>query len=108
MARIINASTTMLGVLFLVAAVQTLTGCQALTGETIGQNIDDTNLTAYVKAKLAGDKMVTLTRLSVQTTNGVVHLTGVVTSDQEKARAGEIARQVGGVRDVVNNIQVRP
>ena len=106
MARIIHASATIL-MLFLLAGGQLLIGCEALTGQTLGENIDDTNLTAYVKASLAGDKMVNLTRISVQTTNGVVHLAGVVSSDEEKARAEEIARGVRGVKDVVNNIQVR-
>jgi len=101
MARIITASTTMLALLFL------LTGCQALTGETLGQNIDDTNITAYVKAKLTGDKAVNLTRIGVETNRGVVHLTGVVESDSERARAGQLANEVGGVRGVVNNIQIR-
>lgn len=101
MARIITASTTMLALLFLLA------GCQALTGETLGQNIDDTNITAYVKTKLTGDKAVNLTRIGVETNRGVVHLTGVVESDGERARAGQLASEVGGVKGVVNNIQIR-
>lgn len=108
MGRIINASATILTVLFILTGSQVFTGCEALTGQTLGENIDDTNLTAYVKTALAGDKMVNLTRISVQTTNGVVHLTGVVASDEEKARAEEITRGVRGVKGVVNNIQVRP
>jgi osmotically-inducible protein OsmY len=101
MARVINASIALL-VMFVLLA-----GCQALTGETVGQNIDDTNLTAYVKAKLVGDKAVNLTRIGVTTTNGVVHLTGVVRSDREREHAEELAREVQGVKGVVNNIQVR-
>lgn len=81
MARGVNASLGLLAIFLLV------TGCQALTGETLGQNIDDTNLTAYVKAKLVGDKAVNLTRIGVETVNGVVHLTGVVGSNRESARA---------------------
>ncbi len=108
MARINQALATIATVLFLLTAGQLFTGCETLTGQTLGENIDDTNLTAYVKTSLAGDKMVNLTRISVQTTNGIVHLTGVVGSDAEKARAEEIARGVSGVKGVVNNIQVRP
>ncbi len=108
MARIIHASATIATILFLLTAGQLFTGCEALTGQTLGENIDDTNLTAYVKTSLASDKMVNLTRINVQTTNGVVHLAGVVSSDEEKARAEEIVRGVRGVKDVVNNIQVRP
>src|SRR5436190_12295026 len=61
-----------------------LSGCTAMTGETLGQNIDDTNITAAVKTKLAtGEKASTLTRIDVDTVRGVVSLNGVVATDQE-------------------------
>jgi hyperosmotically inducible periplasmic protein len=85
-----------------------LSGCQSMTGETLGQNIDDTNITAAVKTKLAtGDKASTLTRIDVDTVRGVVSLNGVVATDQERARAEQIASQVGGVKRVINNLQVQ-
>ena len=84
-----------------------LAGCQALTGETLGENIDDTTITTTVKAKLAADKAATLTRVEVDTDRGVVQLSGVVKSAADKTRAGEIARSVSGVRRVVNNLQVQ-
>jgi hyperosmotically inducible protein len=82
-------------------------GCQALTGQTLGENIDDTTLTTSVKTKLATDKLATLTRVGVDTVNGVVTLTGVVTSPEERARAEELARSVNGVKGVKNNLQVQ-
>ena len=84
-----------------------VSGCTALTGETLGQNIDDTNITATVKAKLAAEKASTLTRIDVDTVRGVVSLGGVVASDAERSRAEQIASQVGGVKRVVNNLQVQ-
>jgi hypothetical protein len=48
-----------------------MTGCQATTGETMGQNIDDGTLTSYVKTKLASDKLVSLTRVGVETNSPV-------------------------------------
>lgn len=84
-----------------------LSGCTAVTGETLGQNIDDTTLTTTVKTKLSGDKLANLTRIDVDTYNGVVSLNGVVSTPQEKERAEEIARSVDGVKKVVNNLQVR-
>jgi len=83
-----------------------MTGCQAMTGETMGQNLDDGTLTTYVKTQLASDKLVTLSRVGVETNNGVVYLTGEVETAQEKSRAGTVAAQVKGVRQVVNNLQV--
>jgi len=84
-----------------------LAGCQAMTGETMGQNIDDTNITAAVKTKLAAEKVSTLMRIEVETTRGVVHLTGIVDTAAQRARAEQIASQGGGVRRVVNNLQTR-
>jgi hyperosmotically inducible periplasmic protein len=85
-----------------------LNGCQAMTGETAGQNIDDTTITTTVKGKLAAEKVGTFTRVSVNTNLGVVQLTGVVNSSAEKTQAEEVARGVGGVKRVVNNLQVQP
>jgi len=83
-----------------------MTGCQAMTGETAGQNIDDGVLTTSVKTQLAGERLNTLSRVGVETNNGTVVLTGEVETAQEKARAGTVAAQVKGVRYVTNNLQV--
>ena len=48
-----------------------------------------------------------LTRLGVLSTRGVVYLSGRVLSDDQCARAGEITREVPGVRRVVNAVEVR-
>ncbi len=89
-----------------VAFLLLITGCQALTGETMGQNIDDGTLTSYVKTKLASDKLITLTRVGVETNNGIVYLTGEVETAEQKSRIGSLASQVKGVKKVVNNLQV--
>jgi hyperosmotically inducible protein len=84
-----------------------LNGCQAMTGETMGENIDDTTITTTVKAKLAAEKGSTLTRIQVDTNRGVVQLSGVVDSSADRSLAERVARGVGGVKGVVNNLQVR-
>jgi osmotically-inducible protein OsmY len=92
--------------LAVVLLVVALAGCQAMTGKTAGQNVDDANLTASVKANLVADKAANLTRIDVDTNNGVVYLNGTVESPQQKARAEQLASQVKGVKKVVNNLQV--
>lgn len=87
--------------------VFSLAGCQAMTGRTAGQNIDDSTLTGSVKTKLATDKVSSLTRIDVDSTNGVVALNGVVESAEQRARAQDLAAQVNGVKRVVNNLQVQ-
>jgi hyperosmotically inducible protein len=94
-------------ILPLLALVLMLAGCQAVTGETLGQNIDDTTITTTVKAKLAAEKGSTLTRVQVDTNRGVVQLTGVVDSSADRSLAERVTRGVGGVKNVVNNLQVR-
>ena len=91
-----------------IALTWVLSGCQTLTGETLGEHIDDTTITTTVKAKLAQEKGTTLTRIQVDTDRGVVQLTGVVQSPAERSRAEQITRGVSGVKSVVNNLQVRP
>ncbi len=100
MASIIRL-TVLLVVLF------TLTGCQAMTGRTAGRNIDDLTITASVKARLVADKLSNLTRIDVDTVNGVVSLTGLVESEFEKRRAEDIASLVDGVEKIVNDLQVQ-
>jgi osmotically-inducible protein OsmY len=87
--------------------VLALGGCQAMTGRTAGQTVDDASITTAVKTKLAADKVSSLTRIDVDTTRGTVYLNGVVESPDQKARAEEIASQVGGINGVVNNLQVQ-
>lgn len=83
-----------------------LSACQAVTGRTAGETLDDATITTTVKAQLAKDKLGTLARIDVDTTNGVVALNGVVKTPQERARAEEIARSVRGVKKVINNLQI--
>jgi len=90
-----------------VAIMMLLAACSSMTGRTLGENIDDAGITAKVKAKLAGEKISTVTRIDVDTNQGVVALNGTVASETMKVRAGEIAREVKGVRDVVNNLRVQ-
>jgi osmotically-inducible protein OsmY len=71
-----------------------LFGCQSMTGSTVGQNIDNPNIKATVKSKLAVDKASSLSRVGVETTRGTVQLTGVVDSAGTREKAAAIARSV--------------
>jgi len=83
-----------------------MTGCQAMTGQTMGETIDDSYITGAVKTQLASDKMVSLTRVEVETNNGVVYLTGQVQTAEQRSHIASLASQVKGVKQVVNNLQV--
>lgn len=83
-----------------------MSGCQAMTGQTAGEIVDDSYITSSVKTQLAADKVGTLTRVEVETNNGVVYLTGQVQSADQKSHIGSVVSQVKGVKKVVNNLQV--
>jgi osmotically-inducible protein OsmY len=77
-----------------------------LTGKTLGENVDDASLTTSVKAKLVADRAVNLTRVDVDTNRGVVSLNGTVRSAEEKSHVERLAREVDGVKRVINNLEV--
>src|ERR1043165_4046106 len=88
----------------LMLVVAALSGCTSFSGGPLGQKIDDTKITAAGNSKLAtGSKAPPFPSVDVDTVSGVVSLNGVVASDQERARAGQLAGQVGGVKPVFNN-----
>ena len=84
-------------------------GCSvARNQQTVGSYVDDTGITTAVKSKMAEDKSVAATAISVETLNGTVQLSGFAKSQTEKNTAETIARNTKNVRDVRNNIVVRP
>jgi hyperosmotically inducible protein len=93
--------------LVLTLLVAFTSGCTSMTGKSAGQNVDDAKITAQVKTKLAEEKPSTLTKVDVDTNKGTVYLTGNVANETIKARATELARQVAGVNEVVNNLKIQ-
>jgi osmotically-inducible protein OsmY len=84
-------------------------GCAVWRGqETVGSYVDDKTITAAVKAKLIEDKTTGGLSINVDTLNGTVALSGFAKSSAEKQQAGVIARNTRGVREVHNNLIVRP
>jgi len=78
-----------------------------MTGKTAGQSIDDATVTASVQAKLTKDKLSNFSRINVDTDRNVVSLNGVVQTVEDKSRAEDLARQVTGVSNVNNNLQIQ-
>lgn len=75
-------------------------------GQQTSQYVDDATITTKVKTSLLADKDTSGTAIKVETENGTVMLSGSVKSNEEKLRALELARQVDGVKDVKDQIQV--
>jgi len=75
-------------------------------GQKTGAALSDAAITTKVKAKFASDSTVSATKMHVDTDNGVVKLTGTAKSQDEAAKAAEIAKSTEGVASVDNAIQV--
>lgn len=72
-----------------------------------GDVVDDTTLSAKVKAALAGDQRTKAHQINVAASNGVVQLSGFVDSAASKSAATDVARAVGGVKSVRNELEVK-
>lgn len=84
-------------------------GCAVSRGQqSVGAYVDDAGITTSVKAKLFEDKSVAGSSISVETLNGTVMLSGFAKSAAERSTAETLARGVNGVKDVKNQIVVRP
>nr|WP_319566711.1 BON domain-containing protein [uncultured Rhodoferax sp.] len=100
---------TFLTATMMAAALLSTAGCAVGRGqETVGAYVDDTGITTLVKARMAEDKAVSASSISVETLNGVVMLSGFAKNSTEKATAESIARGVKNVKSVRNEIAVRP
>ena len=64
------------------------------------QPVTDTWITTKVKADLLATENVSGLDIKVETVDGVVTLTGAVTSQAQKDKAVEVARQIKGVKRV--------
>jgi osmotically-inducible protein OsmY len=75
--------------------------------QTAGEVLDDSVVTAKVKAKLVDDPVTKAYQINVETFKGTVQLSGFVDSAEAATRATSLAKDVGGVKDVKNSLQVR-
>lgn len=102
---------TLLSVLLCAAltpVVLTTTGChRGEYSRSTGQYLDDKAISTKVKSAMLAQPGVPGTDITVQTFDRVVQLSGFVDTPSQKVRAEQIARGIGGVRAVQNNIMLR-
>ena len=75
--------------------------------EKAGEAIDDAAITTKVKAAVLAEPGLKVLQISVDTTKGVVTLSGSVDSQLNSDRAKEIAGAVAGVKEVENRLVVK-
>ncbi len=85
-----------------------IAGCSSTpTQQSTGQAIDDGVVTAKVKAKLIEDPVTKAHQINVDTFKGTVQLSGFVESNQARTRALQLAKDVDGVKQVKDALEVR-
>ncbi|MBT0721310.1 BON domain-containing protein [Rosenbergiella collisarenosi] len=73
----------------------------------VGHFLDDTTVTANVKAAILDDKKTQVSSLSVNTDHGKVTVSGFVSSLEEKTRLQRLSENIPGVRQLDNQLRVR-
>lgn len=116
-------------VVALAAATLATVGCEQRSSDTVGRNADqgtssmqskagqltdkvataadDTAITAKVKAAILAEPGLKSLQIDVDTRDATVTLSGSVDSDMMRHRARQIAMSTEGVRNVVDNLNVK-
>ena len=91
-----------------IGLVATFLGCAATPqSASTGQIVDDSVITAKVKAAILEEPSLKTLQIGVETYKGVVQLSGFVDSAQNVKKAGEVAGRVAGVLSVKNDLTVK-
>jgi len=76
-------------------------------GQAIADATADARITAAIKGKLVANRELSALSISVNTTAGVVTLSGTVASPEDISKAMLVAMETDGVREVVSTLQVK-
>jgi len=99
---------TFIGSAFMAVALIATVGCAAgPKASGTGEYIDDTVITTKVKAAIFNDPTLNVAEINVETFKGVVQLSGFVISQEAANKAVEVARNVGGVISVKNDMRLK-
>jgi len=75
--------------------------------QSTGEKVDDASITAQVKMSLLSHRSTSALKTKVETTEGVVTLTGITKNAAEKALVTKLATDINGVSSVINNMTIQ-
>ena len=75
-------------------------GSMQSSDQTVPGKVDDAWITTKVKSEFATTSEIPASKISVDTHDGMVRLTGTVASNMDKNRAIQVAHTVKGVKSV--------
>ena len=104
MTSITRKLATLAGIAFVAMAL----GCASTAKqEGSGEYVDDTVITGKVKAAIFNEPTLKSAEINVETFKGVVQLSGFVSSAANEGTAMQVARNVGGVKSVKNDMRLK-
>jgi osmotically-inducible protein OsmY len=103
--RTTNPMMRSLLVLLMMTAIAGCAGSR--TQQSTGEYVDDSAITAKVKAAVLQDPALKVFEIGVETFKGVVQLSGFVSSSETVNRATQVASSVRGVTSVNNDLIVK-
>ena len=104
MTNITRKLATLAGMVFVAMAL----GCASTSKqEGTGEYVDDTVITGKVKAAIFNEPSLKSAEINVETFKGVVQLSGFVSSTSNEVTAMQVARDVGGVKSVKNDMRLK-
>lgn len=77
-------------------------------GQVISDATADARITATIKGKLVASGELSALSISVNTTGGIVTLSGTVPSTEAISKAMLLAMETDGVKEVISTLQVKP
>jgi len=78
------------------------------TGQAIADATADARVTTAIKAKLVANRELSALSISVNTTGGIVTLSGTVPTAEAISKAMLLAMDTDGVSEVISTLQVKP
>jgi osmotically-inducible protein OsmY len=95
-------------ILFSAALLSVVLGCAGNAHkESTGEYVDDSWITSKVKAAFVNDKTLSAAEINVETFKGTVQLSGFVKDPGDVSHAGNVAREIKGVKSVKNDLHVK-
>ena len=83
-------------------------GCASTSKqEGTGEYVDDSVITSKVKAAILEEPTLSSAEINVETFKGIVQLSGFVNSRADINKAVAVARGVGGVKSVKNDMRLK-
>lgn len=86
--------------------LMTIATTPATASETVGDKIDDASITAQVKSSLMSHHSTSALKTGIETTDGVVTVSGIAKNDAEKSLVTKLVTDINGVNSVVNNMTI--